>query len=381
MPDEKPDQPAPKPAEQPNTAPAAPTDPSSGDTKPADGAEPAAETTPGPGAPPVAGPPPDPLSDGTTPTILETGSGEHHGKVKSGRASLKTVYERADIVTTLITFAGLIVAAVLVVGGYMYFTKTSSKPTVQPKLTQLDKDSLDKLGAFLTGDSAGSASEVLTVNSSSLFKERVGINSDLKVTGGTQVSGPTALGDLTVDKTSTLGVTNIRGQLSVSGPTTLQSPAVLSAGASITGNLTASGNGSFGGALSAGLLNVRDLSISGTLNLAGHLAVTGQTPSAAPAGNAGSGASANVNGNDSAGTVTINTGSGAGNSGDTGGLLVTITFKTPYAGVPHVLITPIGSNGGQLLYYTQKTANGFTIGVSANPKSGTSYSFDYWVVQ
>ena len=363
-----------KPAEQPAPTTPPPDSGAAADTP----AETPAAAGDAPKSPTV---PADPLPDGTKPTVLTTGSGQPHGEVKTGRASLKSIYQRADIMTTLFTFAGLIVGAVLILGGYIYFTKTNLQPTSKPKLTELSKSELEQLGTFFAGNSAGAAGEILTISSPTLFKQRLGVDNDLKVTGGIQVSGPTALSDLTVDKTTTLGVTNIRGQLTVAGPASFQSPATFSAGTSINGNLSVSGNGTFGGSLGAGVLNVRDISVSGTLNIAGHLAITGQNPTAAPEAGAGSGAHANVDGNDSAGTVTISTGSGAGNGANTGGQLVTIKFRAPYARVPHVVITPVGAGAGALTYYIQKTADGFTIGVATNPSSNATYSFDYWVVQ
>ena len=323
----------------------------------------------------------DALADGTTPTILEAGRGTAKPAIKKGVASLTSIYRRADIITTLLTLGGTLVAAGIAVGIYLYINRNQAKPAPAPKVTTLDQADLAKLGAFFEGNSVGTAGQVLTVSSASFFKQRVAVGTDLKVAGGIEVGGPTSIADLAVSKTSNLGVANVRGQLTVAGPTTLQSPAILAAGASITGNLTASGNGSFGGSLSAGQLNVRDLSVSGTLNLAGHLAVTGQIPTAAPASEAGAGANAVVDGNDSAGTVTINTGNVAVKAPDIGGLLVQVTFRTPYAKTPRVLITPATQAAGALPYYVIKTDKYFIIATSASARSSTGYSFDYWVVQ
>lgn len=321
-----------------------------------------------------------PLTDGTVPTVLKTGDTNHSTANTAAKeyGKLSSVYRRADIFTTLITFAGAAVTAVLILGTYAYLTR--SKPVAIPKTTKLEQAELDKLKAFFEGNSAGTPAEILTITSSALFKNRVALGADLKVVGGTQVTGPTALADLTVDKTSTLGVTNIRGQLAVSGPTVLQSPATITGGLTVNGNVTSSANGSFGGSLSAGILNVRDLSVSGSLNLNGHLNVGGQTPSASAAAGAGSGASASVDGNDSAGTATITTGSVPSNS-DLGGSLVTITFRAPYARAPHIVITPNGRGAATLQPYIIKTATNFTISASVDPQSSTAYSFDYWVVQ
>ena len=317
----------------------------------------------------------DPLNDGTVPTILSTGNG--HKSVPKGKTSITSIYRKADIMTTVFTFVGAIVAAGAIFGIYAYLNRAQTTPETAPKVANLDTTNLDNLSKFFEGNSAGSASQILTVSSSSLFKNRVGIDSDLKVVGGLQTSGTTALADLTVDKVSTLGVTNIRGALVAAGPVSFQSPAQFGAGATFNGNLATTGNGTFGGSLSAGNLNVRDISVAGTFNLAGHISISGQAASAAPGVGAVTGASASVDGNDSAGTVTINTGSGtsAGNN------LVTVNFRTPYPRAPKVVITPIGSEAGKLDYYITKTASGFTIGTADIPGAGRGFSFDYWVIQ
>ena len=368
-------------ADEPN--PSSPTPPA-GDAQPPT-PPPAGEPSPAVVPPPTegGGPQAEALSDGTVPTVLQKGDAavEEKKRIKGGNGTLNSVYRRADIVTTLITFAGAIVIAGLIIGIYFYVTKSKAKPVVAPKVTTLDQTQLSKLGSFFGGNSAGADNQILTITSAALFDNRVGINSDLKVTGGLSVTGTTALAGLTVDSASTLAATNIRGTLTVVGPTNLQSPAVFSAGASINGNLAVSGSGSFGGSLSAGLINTATLSVTGTLNLAGHLAITGQDPSATPDAGAGPGATANVDGNDSAGTVTVNTGTipnvGSGNADQ----LVKVSFHTPYAKVPRVIISPTTTAAAILTYYVVKTNTFFVIGTMSNATSSTGYSFDYWVVQ
>jgi hypothetical protein len=321
----------------------------------------------------------EPLSDGTVPTVLAPG--ETHRTVPKSKASIANVYRRADVTTTLFTFGAAVVAAGLILGGYAFFTHSKTKPPATPKVTKLDKSDLDKLDAFFNGNSAGKSSEVLTISSSSLFKNRVAVGSDLKVVGGLEVSGPTSLGDLNVDKTSNLGVTNVRGSLTVSGPLNLQSPALINAGAAVKGNLAVSGNGSFGGSISAGVVNVQNLSVTGTLNLNGHLAVGGgSAPSVSPGSAAGLGAAAHVVGNDTGGTVSVTTGSVPNNSNN-GGELVKITFSTPYPTTPTIVITPDGRNPAMLQPYIVKTANFFIIDSSIDAHNSTSYAFEYFVVQ
>lgn len=320
----------------------------------------------------------EPLSDGTTPTVLKAGQAAK--PTLKGKAGITSIYRRADIMTTLLTFAGAVVAAVIVLGGYAYFTRNQNKTPTPTKVTTLDKSELEKLGAFFEGNTAGSSSEVLTISSSSLFKNRVAISSDAKITGGLQVTGGTALGDLTVDKTSTLSITNIRGQLTVSGPANFQSPAILSGGATVNGNLAVSGNGSFGGSLSASTINVSTLSVSGTLNLNGHLNIGGQTPTVAPDQAAGTGATANISGNDAGGTVSVNTGTGTANS-SLGGSLIKVTFRNKYPTAPTIIISPNGRGAALLSPYVIKTADWFIVGISLDATPSSSYSFDYWVVQ
>ena len=368
MADEKPDA---KPVE-PTTPPATDGAPTDSAAKPADVATPAAD--------PDSRIQPDPLSDGTVPTVLQKGDGSKpEVKIPGGKSQLGSVYRRADIITTVITLGITLGVCALAFGGYLYFTRAKPKAAA-PKATSLDSADLSKLGAFFQGDTAGGGSQVLTFNSSSYFKGQVAVGGDLKVTGAASVDGPTTLSDLTVNKTSTLGVTAIRGQLTVSGPLSLQSPATLGGGATVTGNLAVSGNGSFGGSISAGLLNVTTIQVTGNLNLYGHLVITGSAPTVSVMGGAGPGASASVDGNDSAGTVTFTTGTIQPTLGQ-GATLVQINFHTAYGRVPRVLITPNGAPAATLEAYVLKTSNLFIIGTANNPSGGGTYSFDYWVVQ
>jgi hypothetical protein len=323
----------------------------------------------------------EPLSDGTVPTVLDPGAGVPKGAMAKGRASLTAVYQRADIITTLVTFIVAIIAAGVVLGGYLYLTKSNKNAVVAaPKVTTLSQQDLQKLGTFF-GSTGGGSAQILTISSSTMFSNRVAINNDLKVIGGISASGSTDLGDLIVDQTSTLGVTNVRAALNVSGPLTLQSPALLNGGASAKGDLSATGNGSFGGSLSAGVINTSTLAVTGNLSLSGHLIINGSRPGVSLGSEAGSGASANIDGNDSSGTVSLNTGTVSFNATNAGGLLINVIFHAAYGRVPRVLITPVGQSSGALPYYTQRTADGFTIGAASGIHSNTGYAFDYWVIQ
>ncbi len=364
------DQPTPNPAPESSAVSPGVTD--AVETKPEGSSAAAADDAPKPQVVPA-----DPLADGTVPTVLATGTS--HKSVSKGKASIANIYRKADILTTILTFVGALVAAGIIFGIYAYITRSKNTATPAPKVTSLDKNELAKLSTFFDGNSAGSSSQVLTISSSSFFKNRVAISSDLKVIGGVQVSGTTALGDLTVDKTTTLGVTNIRGQLVVAGPVNFQSPAQFGAGGTVNGNLAVTGNGSFGGSISAGTLNVSTLSVN-TINLSGHLSITGSSPSVA---GTGLGTSATVDGNDSSGTVSVTVGACTnGQCIATGGQLVIITFHSAYPRLPHIIISPIGAGAARLQAYVQPGASSFTIGAaSINNPSPNTFSFTYWVVQ
>jgi hypothetical protein len=323
----------------------------------------------------------EPLADGTVPTVLNPG--ESHRSVPKGKATLDKIYRKADIMTTLLTFAGVAVASLIVLGGYAYFSGQKGKPTPTPKVSSLSSTDLKNLDDFFNGNTSGTgSSQVLTISSPSLFNSRVAVGSDLKVTGGISVDGPTALGGLTVDQQSTLGVTDIRGQLTVAGPVNLQSPATLGGGGTVTGNLAVSGNGSFGGSISAGVINVANLSVSGTLNLNGHLSIGGRQPSTTTI--PGISSSAQVQGDDSAGSVTVSVPAHTfAGGGVAPASLATVNFSSGYSAVPIVVITPVGSNSAAIEPYVSATANSFTIGAAALPNSaasGAQYAFNYFVV-
>jgi hypothetical protein len=319
------------------------------------------------------------LSDGTVPTVLTTG--ESHRSVPKSKASLTSIYRKADITTTLFTFVGAVVAAGIIFGIYVFLTRNQSKkPAATPgKQTTLSSSDLSKLGSFFNGNSAGGSGQILTISSPTLFKGRVGIDTDLKATGALEVGGPTTLNSLTVNQTSTLGVTSINGQLTVNGPVNLQSPATLSGGGTVKGDLAVSGNGSFGGSISAGVITVKNLSVSGTLSLDGHLAIGGRQPSVSAVSGVSTGAS--VQGNDSAGTIILAV---PPNGGTTDGAsLVNLTFSSPYSAIPVVLITPIGRPSALLEPFVTASATGFNISAANFPASAStqSYAFNFWVVQ
>jgi hypothetical protein len=307
----------------------------------------------------------DPLTDGTVPTVLAPG--ESHRSVAKKPATIDRLYRKADITTTLLTFLAVAVAGGILLGAYYFLNKPKTKSTPPPKVTSLNSQSLQSLNDFFAGNTAGNSSQVLTINPSSLFTNRVGISSDLKVTGAASVSGPTSLGQLVVDQNSELGVTDVRGSLNVAGPATIQSPLTVSNSATVKGDLSVSGNGSYGGSISAASITTSSLSVTGNLNLDNNLIIGGQQPSAS--------GSALVQGNDSAGVVSVT--SGGANAGST---LATVNFHTAFSAIPIINITPVGASSAKIMPFITASASSFSIGGAAAIPAG-SYTFNYWVVQ
>jgi hypothetical protein len=88
---------------------------------------------------------------------------------------------------------------------------------------------------------------------------------------------------------------------------------------------------------------------------------------------AGAGATASVDGNDAVGQVNITTG-----SNPRAGSLVHITFRTPYATQPFVMLTPEDANPPAGWYVTIDQ-NGWNIVVSVPSKPNTNYPFAYLI--
>jgi hypothetical protein len=73
--------------------------------------------------------------------------------------------------------------------------------------------------------------------------------------------------------------------------------------------------------------------------------------------------------------VVVNTG-----NSPPAGLFITVTFAQRFASTPHVLISPVGFSAGNVTFYVNRDANGFSIGCSTPPPAGASFSFDYLVI-
>ncbi len=257
----------------------------------------------------------------------------------------------------------LILAAIISVVAYTRSRDNSNKPNTL-STEPLSQEALAKLK---TSDvRVGGPKQVLTVAANAIFDGKMLIRDDLEVAGQIKVGGPLSLPGLTVAGTSNFDQVQLNN-LQVAGNTTIQGQLSLQKG------LTVAGSGSFAGSLSAAQLTVETLQISRDLQLGRHIDAGGATPGISPGGALGSGGTTSISGTDTAGTVNINTGSGAGN-----GCFATIAFAQRFSGTPHVVITPVGSSGGGVNYYINRSATNFSI-CAVGGASG-SFAFDYLVI-
>jgi len=172
--------------------------------------------------------------------------------------------------------------------------------------------------------------------------------------------------DLNVTRTATInGNTTIGGSFYVSGTTTLT-------------NLTVTGDAIFTGTLTVQSLVVHNITING------HIITAGNTPAIAVGAAAGvadalnniAAPTASVDGNDTAGTITIISGANTA-AGD----IVELTFSTPFAKIPKVILSAGNDQTTNLKFYRDTDTSKFRIKLPQAPIAGTTYTFDYFVVQ
>ncbi len=266
----------------------------------------------------------------------------------------------------LLLFIFLLVLAVAITVVSFIKSKQASTKATQIVTEPLSQEALEQLRQ--TDVKVGDPKQILSVESNAIFAGKVLIRDSLEVAGEIKAGAPLSIPGITVSGTSILGQVQAN-ELQVAGNTTIQGQLA------VQNNLTVSGSGTFGGALTAASLNIQNLQINGDLQLARHIDAGGGTPSSSGGSALGSGGTSSVSGTDTAGTATINTGGGT-----TPGCFITINFTQRFNGSPHVVITPIGPAAGSLNYYINRTTTSFSICSVNAAGTGTSFAFDYIVV-
>lgn len=290
-------------------------------------------------------------------------SGEKKEKKKRSAGSIATkVASRINVY--LLAFILLIIISLIIV--FVVVQSSNKQAAKEESVTtqSLTQDAIDSLTS--NESTVGDPKQLLNVESNAVFAGKVLIRDGLDVAGPIKVGGDLNLPGITVSGKSAfdevqVNTLSIAGDASVQGILTVQK------------NLTVNGQGSFAGPISAPLLTVDALSLTGDLQFGKHIDAGGGTPSVSSGGAVGSGGTVTISGTDTAGTVTINVGSSAG-----GGALAAVTFAKSFNSNPHVVITPINKSA-PYAFVENRTTSGFTISTSTGLPTG-SISFDYVVI-
>jgi cytoskeletal protein CcmA (bactofilin family) len=285
-------------------------------------------------------------------------------KKKSG--GLKQKMHQFNLYLLLFVFILLIAGVIIAVGYFQGQSANNNSGAV--KSQTLTQSTLNKVAS--SDANIGNSQEVLNVDSSAVFAGQVLVRNDLQVAGSLEIGGTVALTNLTVGGTTSLG------QLSVSKNLALSGNAAIQGAVAIAGSLQVNGAGTFSGALSANQLTTANLQLNGNLVLTHHISAGGPTPSHTSGPAVGNGGTATVGGSDTSGSVTVNTG-----SSPSAGCFITVNFSQAFDTTPHVVITPIGLAAGGLAYYVDRSDSNFSICDADNPPAGSSFAFDYFIVE
>ncbi len=266
----------------------------------------------------------------------------------------------------LLTFILILVVASLIV--FVSYQSSKNPAVTKTQTQELTQKTID---ALMNSDaSVGDPKQLLTVESNSLFTGKVLIRGGLDVAGSIKVGGPLSLPGITVSGASTFDKVSLNS-LDTSGDVNINGQLSVGKGLTVTGPVA------FAGTFSATTFSIDTLQINQDIQINRHIDAGGPTPNIT-AGNAiGSNGTVTISGTDTSGTVTINVG-----SNPVSGVLATITFKSAFKDIPHVVITPIAKLGASIVTGTQKfylssrTSSNFSIATSGALTTG-SVSFDY----
>lgn len=301
------------------------------------------------------------------PSVVDATAQQPAGKSQTyipPKPGLKDKLRRFNLYFVLFLFI-LVIAGVI--AAVAYFQSKAATTTSVLKAQTLTQQTLQQVAN--SDATIGNTQQVLNVESSAVFAGKVLIRDGLEIAGNLQIGGTVALSNITVSGPAAFGQVQINKNLAVAGNSALQGAV------SIAKSLQVNGNGSFSGPVSAPQITTSGLQLNADLILTHHITTGGGTPNRSNGPALGTGGTASISGSDTGGTVSINTGSNT-----TAGCFTTISFTAKYNATPHVLLTPVGSSGGGLSYYVNRDTGSFSICVSSPAPSGSSFGFDYFVV-
>lgn len=266
----------------------------------------------------------------------------------------------------LLLFLFIVVLAIIITFISIQNNRNSDKKGVI-SAQNLTNDSLNTLSDNNTV--IGNSKQTLTVASNSTFNGKVLFKDSIDVAGTIRIGGSLSLPGLTVSGTSSFE------NVQVGNAITIGNDANINGNLNVLKSLSVSGGASFGGAISAAQLNIDRLTLNQDLVLNRHIRTSGGTPGVDNGTAVGGGGTTSINGSDTSGTITLNIG-----AAPAAGVLATVTFVNSFAGDPHVVVTPVGSSAAALDWYISRDSQGFSVSTITPPTSGTSFSFDYIVM-
>jgi hypothetical protein len=300
-------------------------------------------------------------ADGSSVTDA-TGGAAPAAPVASAKPPLiKRIWQKFNIYLLLF----LLVILVFVTVTAVFFIKNGRD--AQKAEDVIDSQNLSEEAAKQLASSSvtvGSTKQVLNVASNAIFGGSVLVRSDLEVAGDIKLGGNLELPGIAVTGASAFGQLQTE-TLSVTADAVVQGSLSVRKGLSVLGTST------FGN-ISAAQVSANALQLNGSLILTHHVVAGGPIPESSKGTALGSGGTASVNGSDLAGSITINTGSGPG-----AGCFITVNFVRKYDGVPHVIVTPIGSGAGGINYYVNRSTTSFSVCTTNPAPSSETFGFDY----
>lgn len=285
-------------------------------------------------------------------------------------AKKEKINTRLQNLITKVNIYLLLFILVLVLAGVIVFVsiQRNKQELGETELStqQLTAEELQKLSG--SDAKVGDPKQTLTIESNAIFAGQALIRGNLDVAGeikvgsaldipGLNVGGNSVLGQVSANDLTVANNASIQGQLNVQGA------------------LTVAGGATFGNPISAPQVTVNSLQLNGDLVITRHISASGPTPGKTNGSALGGGGTSSISGTDTAGTLSVNVGGGA-----PAGCFAAITFSQVFSSTPHVVVTPIGSAGGALNFYVNRTASGFSICTSTPPPAGASFAFDYIVI-
>lgn len=274
-----------------------------------------------------------------------------------------------NLITRVNIYLLLFILIVVLAGAILFVSLQRSKKELGDTNLATQQLTAEELQKISGSDAVvGDPKQTLTIESNAIFTGQALIRGNLDVAGeikvgaalnvsGLNVSGNSVLGQVSANDLTVANSASIQGQLSVQRA------------------LTVAAGASFGGPVSAPQLTVTTLQINGDLQIGRHIDAGGPTPGKVNGSALGSGGTSSVSGTDTAGTLSVNTG-----SGPPAGCFATITFAQAFNNTPHIVVTPVGSAGGTVDYYVNRTATNFSVCASTPPPAGASFAFDYIVI-